>query len=298
MPLRRRPGTSCAACAPTCAPRPTSFRLEQLRLPGNSRRGVLCSSTRPDNGPPLSIADMANHDEIRPPDGSTGGIPDPPLPFTGGRIPASEEERAWVERRVATLQIAAPAVSFVALVAGFSLGWPRLAAVGVAGLGLTAIALGRFAIRERRLMFIRGALRTPRPYRYFLYEGMAAIPFGLALAIAGLGAILLATLQLFGVGVDAMRDAALARPGVVLVPLGALLLCQGLGFAIGFRGAARSTGERLWLRFLHLPAFLGGAILVALGAATLTLGAFELLAPDRFDRAWASIRDQPSALFR
>ena len=241
---------------------------------------------------------MAGHDKPRSPDGPTAGIPDPPLPFTGGRIPATEEERTFVERRVATLQIAAPAASFVALAAGFLLGWPRLAALGVAGLGLTVVALGQFAIRERQLMFIRGALRTPKPYRYFLYEGIAAIPFGLALAIVGFGAIVSATLFFFGVGIDAMRDAVLARPGVVLVPLGALLLCQGLGFAIGFRRAAESTGERLWLEFLHLPARLGGAILVTLGAASLALGIFEWLAPDTFDRVWAAIRDEPSTLFR
>lgn len=226
------------------------------------------------------------------------GIPDPPLPFTGGRIPASTDERAFVERRVMALQFVAPALSFVALSLGFSLGWPRLGAMGVAGLGLTGVALGQFAIRERRLMFIRGGSMTLRAYRYFLYEGVAAVPFGLAFAIAGGCALAAAASFLLGAGVDAIRDALLARPSLALIPVGAFLLCNGMGFVIGFRRSAESAGDRLWLELLHLPARLGGAILVALGMAALLIGVFEFLQPDAFDRAWERVRDEPSALFR
>lgn len=241
---------------------------------------------------------MASRDELPSQRAPAAGIPDPPLPFTGGRIPASADERAFVERRVATLQIAAPALSFAALALGFSLGWPPLAALGVAGLGLTALAFGQFAIRERRLMFIRGALLTPRAYRYFLYEGVAAVPFGLAIAITGTSAIATAMLFLLGTSVDEMRDAVLARPSCALIPLGAVLLCKGLGFVIGFPGAAKSVGDRLWLEFLHLPARLGGAILVLLGVGTLAIGAFEWLQPEAFDHAWAGLRNGPSGVFR
>lgn len=226
------------------------------------------------------------------------GIPDPPLPFTGGRIPASTDERAFVERRVMALQFVAPALSFVALSLGFSLEWPRLAAVGVAGLGVTGVALGQFAIRERRLMFIRGGSMTPKAYRYFIYEGVAAVPFGLAFAIAGGCAVAAAAAFLLGASVDAIRDAVLARPSLVLIPVGAVLLCNGIGFVIGFRRPAESGGNRLWVEFLHLPSRLGGAILVALGVAALLVGAFELLQPGAFDRAWERLRDEPSALFR
>lgn len=196
------------------------------------------------------------------------------------------------------LQFVAPALSFVALSLGYSLEWPRLAAVGVVGLGLAGIALGQFAIRERRVMFIRGGSMTPRAYRYFLYEGVAAVPFGLAFVIAGVGVIVPAVLAMLGASVDTIRDTVLARPGLVLVPVGVILLFNGAGLVIGFRRVPESAGDRFWLEFLHLPALLGGAILVAIGMAAVLIGLFELLVPDTFDRMWERIRDEPSALFR
>jgi len=241
---------------------------------------------------------MAGQSELPSQQAPDAGIPDPPLPFTGGRIPASADERAFVERRVMALQFVAPALSFAALLLGFSLEWPRLAALGVAGLGLTGVALGQFAIRERRLMFIRGATLTPKTHRYFIYEGVAAVPFGSAFVITGVSTIVAAVVFLFGAGIDAIRDAVLTRPSLALIPVGSILLCNGLGFVIGFRRPAECAGERLWLGFLHFPALLGGVILVALGMAALTIGAFEWLQPEAFDRAWADLRDRPSGIVR
>ena len=241
---------------------------------------------------------MAGQSELPSQQAPDAGIPDPPLPFTGGRIPASADERAFVERRVMALQFVAPALSFAALLLGFSLEWPRLAALGVAGLGLTGVALGQFAIRERRLMFIRGATLTPKTHRYFIYEGVAAVPFGSAFVITGVSAIVAAAVFLLGAGVDAIRDAVLTRPSLALIPVGAALLCNGLGFVIGFRRSAKSVGDRWWLEFLHLPAGLGGAILVALGIGALGVGAFESLLPDMFDRALARLQSGPSSLSR
>jgi len=211
---------------------------------------------------------------------ATPGIPDPPLPFTGGRIPASDEERRSVERRVMAQFFVAPALSFAALGGGFSLGWPRLAGAGSVGLGLTAIITGWLMIREQRLMFIRGDTVTPRAYRYFIYEGFAAIPYGLAWLVAGVSLTVASVLFLSGVGVDQLRDAVLARPHRALLPIGACLLCYGLGFMIGFRRPAGTLGDRVTLTLLHLPAQLGGLILVALGIAMLGLGVHEWLNPD------------------
>lgn len=241
---------------------------------------------------------MTGHGESHEPPAPGAGIPDPPLPFTGGRITRSVAERAFVERRVMALQFVAPALSFAALALGFSLAWPRLAAVGVLGLGLTGVAIGQFAVRERRLMFIRGGSMTPRAYRYFIYEGVAALPFGAAFAIGGLALLVPAAAFLLGMGVEAMRDAVLARPSLALVPVGVVLLCNGAGLVVGFRRPAESARDRLWIEILHFPARLGGAILVALGMAALMLGAFEMLSPDAFDAAWARVRDEPSALLR
>lgn len=217
-----------------------------------------------------------------PAQGHLPGIPDPPLPFTGGRFPASDAEHRQVERRVMAQYFVAPGLSLAALGAGFNLGWPRLGAAGVIGLGLSSLVIGALAIGERRLMFIRGGSLTPRPYRYFIYEGIAAIPYGLAFAIAGLTLGGCGLAYLAGTTVDALRAAVLARPYLGLLPAGAAMLCQGLGFVIGFRRAASSWGDRLAIGLTHLPVQLGGLILAVLGIAALGLGLTEWLAPQVF----------------
>jgi hypothetical protein len=224
---------------------------------------------------------------------TTPGIPDPPLPFTGGRIPASEDERRLVERRVLQQYIVAPALSFVALLVGFNLGWPRLAALGVIGFGLTALLFGFFAVSERRLMFIRGALGTPRDYRYFIYEGVAAVPYGLAFMVGALCLIAPAALFFNGISLERMRDAVLARPSFALVPVGALLLFHGLGFLIGFSRRAASVGDRLWIELMHLPTRLTGLILIAWATTLLAVGLIEWLWPELFHQWFQSISGNP-----
>lgn len=221
------------------------------------------------------------------------GIPDPPLPFTGGRIPASEEERRFVERRVLTQFILAPALSFTALLVGFNLAWPRLTAAGVIGFGLTGLWVGGLAAAERRLVFIRGGTMTRREYRYVIYEGVAAVPYGLAYVVAGLCLITLVVLFLGGTSLERMRAVTLARPGFALVPLGALLLCHGLGFLIGFVHRSGSWWQRAFGMLLDAPARLGGVILVAWAVAALTIGLVEWLDPALFNRWFEAIFGNP-----
>ncbi len=221
------------------------------------------------------------------------GIADPPLPFTGGRIPASEDERRFVERRVMLQFFVAPAVSLAALIAGFNSGWPRLAAIGVIGLGLSALLVGCLAVSEQRLMFMRSGTRIRREYRYFIYEGVAAVPYGLAFVILGAALIVAATQFLQGTSLEQMRSAVAARPHLALIPLGAALLFYGLGFLIGFARRATSTGDALWIGLLHLPARLGALILLAWAVAMLAVGAVEWLDPARFDAWFASVFGNP-----
>ena len=221
------------------------------------------------------------------------GIPDPPLPFTGGRIPASEEERAFVERRVIRQFIIAPAVSFAALLTGFNFEWPRITAVGVIGFGLSALWIGYLAISERRMMFIRGGTTTSREYRYFIYEGVASIPYGLAYVVGGGCLITPALLFLNGTSLEQMRDAVLARPSCGLIPVGALLLSHGLGFLIGFVHRSGSRWQRAFGMLLDAPARLGGLILIAWAAAALTVGLVEWLSPALFDQWFESIFGNP-----
>lgn len=223
----------------------------------------------------------------------TPGIPDPPLPFTGGRIPATETERAFVERRVLMQSIVAPAVSLAVLIGGYSLGWPRLGAVGVVMLGLTALGVAWLAVRERRLMFIRGAALTPKAYRYFIYEGFAAVPYGLTFAVAGLALTVCGVLVFAGTSPDAMRMSVLTRPHTALLPAGTGLLFYGLGFLIGFRRVGSSWSDRLAIAFAHLPAQLGGLILVTLGLAGVSIGFVEWVEPGLFRQGFESAFGNP-----
>ncbi len=186
-----------------------------------------------------------------------------------------------------------PALSFAVLAAGLSLGRPLLAAAGLLGLGLSILANGLLAVRERRLMFIRGGTLTRREYRYFIYEGLAAVPYGLALAIAGTLLATPAVLFLAGVEPNAVRSAVLAGPHLLLLPGGAGLLLHGLGFCIGFGREAQSPRDRIAIALLHLPALLGGLILVALGTTLLAIGLTEWLAPAVFRARFESFFGNP-----
>jgi hypothetical protein len=224
---------------------------------------------------------------------TTPGIPDPPLPFTGGRIPTDDAERRYVARRVMLQYFVVPGLSLAALGGGVNLGWPRLAATGLVGLGLSGLLVAWCVVTERRLVFIRGGSMTPRAYRYFIYEGAAAIPFGLAFAIVGAAALAAGLLYLDGMRAAAMRDAVLAHPHRLFLPLGAVLTCQGLGFLVGFSRPSASWRERLGVALLHLPARLGGAILIALGGGALAIGVVEWLQPESFGAGFAAFFGNP-----
>jgi hypothetical protein len=208
-------------------------------------------------------------------------------------VPVSEAERAFVERRVMAQYFVAPGLALAALGAGVNLGWPRLAASGWIGLGIAGLAVAWFAIRERRLMFIRGGSMTPRAYRYFIYEGVAAVPYGLAFAVAGLALVTSGLWYLAGTSAGAIRGALLAHPHRALLPAGAALLCYGLGFLIGFRRRASSFADRLAVALLHLPAQLGGLILCALGSAAFVLGLIEWLHPVLFRQQFQALFGNP-----
>lgn len=224
---------------------------------------------------------------------TASGVPDPPLPFTGGRIPASDEERTLVERQVLRQFILSPAAAAAAVLVGFNAGWPRVAGLGVLGFGLIALWIGGRAIRERRLVFIRGGAFTLREYRYFIYEGLAAVPYGLAYILGGLSLVALSATFLAGTSVEQMRTVVLARPGAALVPIGATLLCYGLGFVIGFVHREGSRWRRAFAMLIDAPARLGGLILIVWAAAALALGLVEQLSPATFHRWFESVAGNP-----
>lgn len=220
------------------------------------------------------------------------GIGDAPLPFDGGRIARSDEERALVKRRILLLYIIGPVLSFAALLGGFELDRPRLAAVGVVGFGVTGALVGVLAMVERRLMFIVRA-RRGETHRYVLYEGFAAVPLGLAYAVAGAAAIAAAAQFLLGASLQEMRDAVLARPGYALVPIGAFLAAHGLGFVIGFASRAGTNGPRVFNALMRLPVRLAGLILLVWGAGALAIGLLDLMNPESFRLGFEAMFGNP-----
>lgn len=221
------------------------------------------------------------------------GVPDAPLPFSGGRLPASPEELRFVERRVMAQGLVGPGLSFAALLIGFNAGWPRLTAAGVAGFGLTALLIGWWAARERRLFLMRTATTVRRPCRYVIYEGPAAVPYGMAFIVLGATVVGAVAWFLTGTDLDAIRQAVLARPGRALVPVGASLALYGLGFAIGF-GSREGTRARRWFNaLLDLPARVAGLMLIGLGAASLAIGLVDAANPVLFDRWFQAVTGNP-----
>lgn len=212
------------------------------------------------------------------------GVADPPLPFEGGRQAVSDEEIARIRRRALVLYIAAPAVSAAALLAGFAQRRPAVAAAGAIGLGATAIVAGLLAMAERRLLFLARGLAMSRT-RHVVYEGLAAVPFGLSWVVAGATVVAAAVATLAGTGPFALRARIAERPALALVPAGAYLLATGLGLVIGFSRRTGTPGQRVAGWLVELPTRLGGALLAVLGALALAAGVVEWLRPAVFD-AW------------
>lgn len=208
---------------------------------------------------------------------------DAPLPFTGGRHPESDAELALAKRRILLLHFLAPALSCAAIVLGFARDWIQPAAIGVIGLGATALVIGERAISERRLMFMVRGWRDERRF-YVIYEGLAAIPFGLSLVILAASSALPAlAVLLLGVSPADLRDQILAHPSYALIPLGLFLCSHALGFIIGFADRERSRGQRIFNSVLNFPARLGGLILLFWGALALAVGLYERIHPESFD---------------
>jgi hypothetical protein len=178
------------------------------------------------------------------------------------------------------------------LLLGFHLSWPLLGAAGLFGLGATAIVIGGFAIAERRLVFLVRSLKGERR-RYVLYEGIAALPFGVSFVALGASVAALAGLYAMGHSLAALRDQLLARPGYALTPIGVILAAKGLGFLIGFSRRTDTLRERIGVALMNLPGRLGGLILFAVGAATLAVGLVECAAPEVFRHWFQSLTGNP-----
>lgn len=221
------------------------------------------------------------------------GPVDPPLPFSGGRFPASAAEAAQIERRIVALYFVAPLATIGIALTGFHLARPARLALGLAGLGVIVLAVGLLAALERRLLFFARSFMR-RDARFVIYEGAAAMPFGLALAWVGLCVLALALASAAGVTPTRLRAAVLARPSLALVPLGLWFVLTGLGLVIGFVNHRREALARRALDALSdLTTRLAGAFVTAIGLALLAAGLVDAVSPPLFDAALRSLTGNP-----
>jgi hypothetical protein len=167
----------------------------------------------------------------------------------------------------------------VLLVTAFNLALPALVTPALLTLAFAALGTGLANCLYRRIVFTNP---NRRRFELIVWRGIAAIPFGCAFAVLGL-MILAATLaHASGISADAMRETVFARPGLLLAPLGVMLLFSSVGYAIGFRDdTSDNAGCHI---LLSIPARLAALILFVIGAALLGIGGWELLLPVDFDR--------------
>jgi len=166
----------------------------------------------------------------------------------------------------AALGIASGVLAFVFPGRSFEAG--GMAAFGLAGV----VAAGYGFVTGRQV-----AITTMRHSRYV---GAAARWGSVWIALLG-AAMIVAAAVWFTHAVEAALDLIGRRPGLVLVPLGLAVLCDGRARWLGWRGHYGPDAT-------HHRSRLGGSASELLGCFLLAIGVVELLAPAVFDRAFDS----------
>lgn len=178
-----------------------------------------------------------------------------------------------------TVQIVLGLLGILLIFGGEKLSMPILGTVGMVCFGLAAIAFGWEAILTRQM--VTGSRRSGSRQTY---TGLPAILQGIQLNLLGV----------FLIGISAMmylnyqntwREIFLQivrRPGIPLLGFGMLMLMQA---AINLIGSHELRQGERWLVILNLlvSRLLPGGILIVLGLGAMSLGVFEIIAPERFD---------------
>jgi len=171
------------------------------------------------------------------------------------------------------------------MVAGFNFRMPVLYTLGLLALSFAALATGIASCLYRRIVFINP---NRRRFDLIVWQGVAAIPFGGTYIVGGFLLLAVAIAHLTGMSADAMRDAIIARPGLLLALLGVATLSYSIGFAIGFPAGEDAKRGATWNALMSIPARLGALILFVIGGTLLGIGGWELLHTAEFDR-WIKV---------
>jgi hypothetical protein len=149
------------------------------------------------------------------------------------------------------------------------------AGVFLLGSGLTLAGLG--GVLSGRKPF------SPQPAADGSPAGQVALFNGAVLMVFGVSVMAGAVLLLLR-GEAGLIDLLRQRPGLILVPLGVVLLGKGGAQLL----VVSQGGGSAWRRLLSLPPLLAGLIVGLLGLLALAMGLYEMLDPDGFDRMLAS----------
>ena len=161
--------------------------------------------------------------------------------------------------------------------AGEKLSIPFLSDAGIACLGLTSIVIGWEAIITRRIVIGRrrhGSRQT--------YTGLAAVLQGVEFNLLGLFLIVVAIMLYENLNTHELALQMARNPGLPLIAFGTLCLIQSGITLIGPLDS--QDGSRLAMTIGLLARFLPGIVLAILGLGMLGLGAFEIVAPEAFDK--------------
>ena len=152
------------------------------------------------------------------------------------------------------------------------------------GPGLLLLAAGVFAAGADAIIR-RHTIERDRLSRVTVtFTGTAARLIGLALVI--LAGSLAAVGAAFVIGVEhQLYQLARARPGLVLVPLGAMATTMGAASVLG----AREWRGSFWRLLVSVPERFGALLLLFLGLALLAAGVVELVSPMAFNETLDSI---------
>lgn len=131
-------------------------------------------------------------------------------------------------------------------------------------------------------------------FKLVVYEGVAARLAGIALIALGVAVASLGAAHATGTSAAAIRSSMIARPGLLLAPLGFPMLLAGLAYVVGFAEDLETGAGPVWNPLLSIPQRLGGVVLAVIGGAR-RARRLELLAPQAFDGLVESFR-RPGSL--
>lgn len=175
-------------------------------------------------------------------------------------------------------------LGFVVAYTGWRFGQPVWISIGVAVAGLGIAAGG---VQDMITRYVSISYQEARS-QVQTYSGLSAVLFGIMWILVGL--CLFGGGLIYTIGLDnLMWDYVQAHPGPVMVMIGLMMMAYGGVEVLGAREDRLSAS--FWNFLGSVPARIFGVVLIVIGLAVVTAGAWELVAPNNFDTVIAQLKD-------